>query len=309
MSRKTPIVCWTLVLFLAQPFCNAWAGEPGEDSSKKSVSFLGWAREIPRNLSASRDAPAFNLTVAPRTIRTAAGEFALVTVPLPTLTLRTGFMGLLELEGGDPNDGFDPLFPVARGGLFWRGSFGYYAAASFDALGRRMCDHCALEATLAFRHESEHVTASNEGDVGEDYGDRPIQGDMLTLDLAGRFASGRWSTVVRLQNEFFLPQRSSYSMGPALDVMLRLAAWKRCHFQFSGYSEVLFGTRASGRSYPDAYLLRGLLGVVLPSEVGDFWFFLSGDVGHRKGLNAYQEEATLGFGIRLSLGPWLRAEK
>src|SRR5439155_10422904 len=130
-----------------------------------------------------------------------------------------------------------------------------------------------------------------------------IIGDSVVLDAAGRWASERWVLSGRVQNQFFIPGRSGYSEGPGVDVNVRFKAWKRLHLFASGYAEALFGTQVQGRAYPDAHLVRGLLGVALPSGIGDVQLYLSGDSGHRKGLLVYTEERTLGAGIRLALGP------
>jgi hypothetical protein len=124
----------------------------------------------------------------------------------------------------------------------------------------------------------------------------------VVVDLAGAFWRGRWLLMARVLNDFFLPNRSSYSFGPGLDLHLRFAAWNRLHPFLSGYAEYLFGTERAGLRCPDAFLVRGLLGVAVPGSLGDVMFFVSGDVGHRKGLAATTKEATLGFRVRLALG-------
>lgn len=272
-------------------------------TSRRRVTFLGWAREISRAQSASRDAPAFALGIAPRHHRTAAGELAFLTVRTCPVTLRTGFYGLLDLENEGRTEGFESLFPDATGNLLWRGSYAWYAALSLDSLARRICRRCGLEGAVAFRHESEHYTGSNSGDPGTDYSDRPHIGDLFSLDAAIRWADGDWVLVGRLQNAFFVPDRSGYSFGPAIDLHARFQPWERLHFFFSGYAENLFGAEVEGRTYPDAYLLRGLLGLALPSDLGDVMLYLSADVGHRRGIAIFTEEATVGVGVRLALGP------
>jgi hypothetical protein len=284
------------VLLLGSP---ASAQERDEDD----VTFLGFAREIPRSRSADRDAPAFNLGILPRDVRTAAGELALVRIPAGDLTIRTGFYGLLELESEGETESFGNLFPQATGAFLWRGAYGYYVATSFDAWARAICARCGLEAGLMYRHESEHITASNSGGPGPDYSDRPHVGDAFVLDAALRWAGGDLVLIGRLQHDFYLPDRSGYAQAPAVDLYARYEPWEFLAFFFAGYVEYAFGQEVEGRSYPDAYVARGRLGVALPSDLGDVELFMTGDVGHREGLAAFTEEATLALGARLALGP------
>lgn len=283
----------------------AWLGvaapaEAQDDSGR--VSFLGWAREIPRSHSASRDAPAFNWMLLPRGVRTAAGEFALVTIPTADVTVRTGFYGLIELEASREPESFEEA--IAQGGIeFWRGAYGYHVATSFDSWARGLCARCGIEAALLFRHESQHYTGSNSGGEGKDYSDRPLVGDFVQLDAALRWGVEDWLLVGRVQHAVFIPGRSGYSQGPGIDLYASFEPWERLHFFASGYAEYRFGAEVEGRAYPDAYLVRGFLGMALPSSVGDILVYFSGDVGHRKGLAVYTEERTLGFGIRLALDP------
>jgi hypothetical protein len=294
----------SLILYTLLAPLGSTVGQPaGPDVKTSRVTFLGWAREVSRAWSASRDAPAFNLTAFPRDVRTAAGEFALVTIPTARLTVRMGFNGLIELEREGETRSFDSLFPRGTGPYFWRGAYGYYVAASFGSWARRLCGRCGLEAGLMLRHESEHYTGSNSGGEGLDFSDRPLVGDLLLLDAAARWASEKWVLVGRVQNEFFIPGRSSYSQGPGIDLHVRYKARESLHLFASGFAEVRLGTEFEGRAYPDAYLVRGHLGVALPSRIGDVQVYLSGDVGHRKGLLAFSEERTLGLGFRLALGP------
>ena len=260
---------------------------------------FGFPRAIPFSRSASRDAPAFALAMAPRGMLTAAGEFGFVAYQGHGLTLRPGFYGLLELEGdGDPGFNVWPSQQIH----FWRGAYSFQASLAFDDLGHRLCSRCAFEFTLRARHESEHYTGANSGGSAIDYSDRPIIGDAVVFDVATALWRGHWLLIIRALDDFFLPGRSSYSQGPGLDLHLRYAAWRRIHPFFSGYAEYLFGTERGDRSYPDAYLVRGLLGIALPGALGDLMVFATGDVGHRKGLAAYTKEATLGFGVRLAFG-------
>ncbi len=53
---------------------------------------------------------------------------------------------------------------------------------------------------------------------------------------------------------------------------------------------------------PDAHRLRALLGPALPSALGDIVVYGFADTGHRYGVRGPTSEATLGFGMRLTLG-------
>jgi hypothetical protein len=282
---------------------RAQAQSGAEEGPSRGRAFDGWQfgfpRAIPTSRSASRDAPAFGVMMAPRGMRTAGGEFGFVAYQGHGITLRPGFLGMLELEGNE-QPGFT-LWPRQQI-RFWRGAYAFQSALAFEALAQRLCNRCALEATLRFRHESEHYTGANSGGPGTDYSDRPIFGDAVVVDVASALWRGNWLLITRVLNNSFLPDRSSYSFGPGLDLHLRYAVWNRLHPFLSGYAEYLFGTERAGIGYPDAFLVRGLLGVAIPGSLGDAMIFMSADVGHRKGLAAYTKEATLGCGVRLAFG-------
>lgn len=265
-------------------------------------SWLGPARRIARSWSASRDTPAMNLTIVPRAVRTAGGELALATIPLGAVTLRPGFAGLLELESDGATTGFD-LFPRASGRLLWRGSYAYSLAVALDRLGPRLCAGCAVEVTGALRHESQHYTGSNRGDdLGLDVSAEPVIGDDVLIDVAAARDRGGWRLAARLTAMAYLPERSSYAAGGGLDLHARWTARPRVHPFVSACGEYLIGDDLHGRRFPDAYLLRALIGVALPSALGDTMIYVATDVGHRKGVRGLTEEATLGFGVRLALG-------
>ncbi|HEX5100920.1 MAG TPA: hypothetical protein VFV94_15525 [Polyangiaceae bacterium] len=273
-------------------------------SETPRVELLGYARRIPFAWSASRDAPAFNLMIFPRDSRTAAGEFSLVSFVLHELTLRTAFSGLIELESENQTEdgGRFALGGLAgEGTIYWRGAFGLSLGASFDRWARARCARCAFEITVGYRHESEHYTGSNSGGIASDMRDRPYVGNAFSTDFAFSAYVGRFLFIARVANRFYLPDQSSYSLAPALDLHARYVGFPRLHPFISGYAEYQFGTLLVGRDFPDSYLLRALGGIALPSLLGDLMLFGSGDVGYRKGLNALTKEATLGFGVRLAI--------
>ena len=264
-------------------------------------SWLGPPRRVARSWSASRDTPAMNLLVLPRDVRTAGGELALFTLPRASFTLRTGFAGLIELESDGETRSFD-LFPRASGAILWRGSYAYHVALALDALGARLCDGCALEVTGQLRHESQHYTGSNHGGAGMDVRAEPYVGDDVILDVALARERGEWRVAARASAMVFLPDRSSYAAGAGLDLHARFTGWRRAQPFVSLYGERLAGDDLAGRRFPDAYLVRALAGVALPSALGDTMIYLAADAGHRKGIRGLTEEATLGLGVRLALG-------
>ncbi|MGE0402696.1 MAG: hypothetical protein AB7T06_38690 [Kofleriaceae bacterium] len=288
-----------LLALVALPVPTAHA-ERDASARVTGTEWLGLPRRISRTWSASRDTPSMNLLVLPRDVRTLGGELALFTWRGSSTSVRTGFAGLLELESDGETTGLGNLFPKATGGILWRGSYAYYVALSLDDAGERMCEGCAVELGIQYRHESQHYTGSNHGGLGMDVTDEPFIGDDVIVDGAMSIASGDWLVAGRALAFVFLPGRSSYAGGPAIDVHVR---WRgaRVHPFISGYAEQLFGTELMGRRFDNAYLVRALAGVALPSKLGDVMIYLSADAGHRKGIRGNTEEATLGLGIRLAL--------
>ena len=108
--------------------------------------------------------------------------------------------------------------------------------------------------------------------------------------------------LVERWSPYLLPGRSSYAAGAASISQSAGQRSRRVQPFVSLYGERLFGTELEAREFPDAYLVRMLAGVALPSALGDIMVYVSGDVGHRKGIVGLTEEATLGLGIRLALG-------
>jgi hypothetical protein len=268
------------------------------------VDFLGYARKIPFAWSASPNAPAFGWSFLPRDTRAAAGEFALIRVRFDALTLRAGYMGMLELESELPTENLESFYLgglAGHGAMFWRGHFAFQLALSFDRWARTLCAGCAVEAMLAYHHESEHYTGSNSGGTATGYPARPQVGNSFQPEVAFAARPGQFLLITRLIGSLFVPGQSSYGYGTAFDLHLRYTRFARIHPFVSGYGEVMFGTMIQGHDFPDVYRLRSLLGVALPSALGDLMLFGSGSVGYRTGLNADAREATLGLGVRLAI--------
>ncbi|MFN0249355.1 MAG: hypothetical protein ACKV2T_20890 [Kofleriaceae bacterium] len=134
-----------------------------------------------------------------------------------------------------------------------------------------------------------------------DYTDQPYLGDDVILDAAVATTRGDWYLAARAVAFVYLPGRSSYAGGPGLDLHVR---WRGAHVHpfLSGYAEQLYGTELMSRRFGNAYLVRALAGVALPSKLGDVMVYLSADAGHRKGIVGSTEEATIGLGVRLAFG-------
>jgi len=280
------------------------SGAAAADGERMGLSAIGPARAVSHSISASRDTFVLAYAFAPRGTRTAAGEVALVSYRTPCWTARLGFHGMLELEGDEA--GLYIPFARSPGIHYWRGVQGFSLGASLDAFARaRLPRGSALEGTLTFRHESEHYTGSNDGAGAEDHGLAAHVGDFVMPDVAVRLRLGALELHGRLQAKVFLPERSAYSFGPGADLALRWHLLPRLHLFASAFAEFLWGNggaywECDTCGFPDQYLVRGLAGVVFPSGYGDLWLYGSGDVGHRKGLAAFEEEATLGGGARIS---------
>jgi hypothetical protein len=264
---------------------------PGVARADVDLDFLGPARTISHSSSASRDTAVLGLHVAPHRVLSGGGEVGLASLRAAGVTWRLGFYGMLELESEGETQG-STFVPWPEADIrFWRGHFGYHVAASLDDV-----DGWTLEGVLSLRHESEHYTGSNSGGAGTDYSMVPHVGDFLMLDVAARRPIGSVDAWARLQHRFYLPGRSGWSHAPAVELGARWRVRPRLHPFVSTFAEHAWGTLG----FPDAYLARGLAGVIVPSDRGDIYVYLSADVGHREGLAVFTEERSLGAGVRLA---------
>lgn len=274
---------------------------PGPETKRKRrrvrFGILGRSREITHSLSASRDTGALQMIIAPHPTLTGGGEFSFFSAAFSGLSLRLGFFGLIELE----SKGTLPHVKLIAGDVrFWRGVYGFSFAVSLDELAKRWLGAgSALEFTVSWRHESEHQTGDNNGvSPNEDYSGVPIIGNFVMPDVALRWRRGPISLITRVQWKIFTDERN-YSHAPGVDLTLRwhLSRWAQPFVSFFG--EYVFGKK--DKRVPDHYLARGLLGVILPASFGHLSLFLSADIGHRKGLQVFTREATVGAGIRVAL--------
>jgi hypothetical protein len=315
MSRVPTTLLATSIMAISTA---AWAGDaaarsPLADPSPTSadapvaarphLTWLGYPRRVPRAWSASRDTPAMNMILFPRPADMAGGDFSLFTLQFNRWSLRSGFAGFIELEVDARTSGSNAGgIPWGSGKILWRGSYAYFAAFSLDALARSICQGCAIELALQYRHESQHYTGSNAGNGGEeDATPEPYVGDDLIFDLASLQRTSNWLFAERAIGMWFLPDRSSYSAGVALDLHVRFVRSETIQPFISGYAEHLWGDMLQGRQFPDAYRVRALVGVALLSSLGEIMIYGAGDVGNRYGIRGLTEEATLGLGVRLAL--------
>jgi hypothetical protein len=287
------VAACVLALFgWAPPARSSEADDPGV-----AVWFLGPAREISHSSSASRDTALLRMLLLPRPVLAGGGDIGVFALRTVGVTWRLGFFGMLELESDQETKAFvrTPQEDIR----YWRGLWGYSLSASLDRLAERwLGEGSALEAALSFRHESEHYTGSNDGDAGTDYADVPHIGNFCMPDVAVRWRVGPVDLIARYQHKIFVVD-PYYSHAPGADLVLRWRLWDYIHPFLSIFGEYLFGAdHAVVGRVPDAYLVRGLLGILVPSSWGELQIFLSADLGHRKGLAVFTEEATLGGGLQ-----------
>jgi len=294
-----------------EPEVRATAARDMGGEQAFSFAWLSVPREISRSWSASRDTPVMDLAVLPRPVHRVGGDLALLTLSFRNWTVRSGVAAFLELEFDGETDRFHsgPWPGASSGQMLWRGSYEFFAAVTPRELGTLLCPSCRVELTLGYRHESQHYTGSNHGGEGTDASDQPYVGDGFVFDIAASRRAGAWYLAQRLLATGYLPDVSSYSAGFGADLHARWMPWVHAHPFVSAYGEYRFGDELVGRDYPDAYRVRSLVGLALPSSLGDVMLYLSGDIGHRYGLRILTEEATLGFGIRLALGTTTEARQ
>jgi hypothetical protein len=279
---------------------------PAQHNAEPTASFewLGAPRSVSRAWSASKDTPALELTIAPRPGYKGGGDLALATARQPSFIVRNGFAGFIALEYDGETDRFhDGPWPGARSGrILWRGAYSFFSAVTPRELGPLLCRTCVFEVALSYRHESQHYTGSNAGDNGEDVSAQPYVGDDVVLDVALSHQRGAWYFAERVVGLGFLPDRSSYAAGVGADLHARWRVLPTVHVFASLYGEYLVGDELLGRRYPNSRRASGLFGAALPSELGDILVFLTGDLGNRYGVRILTKEASVGFGVRLTIG-------
>jgi hypothetical protein len=286
-------------------FAAPRAGRAAEAEGPDPITVMpGDARVISHSTSASRDVGALSYQVLPRVALGTGGDFAFLGLHFAGLELRAGMFGLIEVETREPAPA--SFMNVPGGTYLWRGVLGYSLALSMGALGERLLGpRGQIELAASFRHESEHFTGSRSGGAPL-YPEVPNIGDFVMPDLAVRKAIGPVDLELRAQVKAFLPTSKgyAYSVGPGADLVLRWRALDLLHPFFSFFVERLFGRDVgegdARRRIPDDTIVRGLLGVIVPGEAADLMLFAAGSVGNGKGLLAYGDYKTIGWGIRVA---------
>lgn len=263
----------------------------------------GESRVISHAYSASRDTGLLAYQVLPHVVLSCGGDLAVLGFRFSGLDLRAGLFGLIEIETAKP----EPLnFLTVPGGTYlWRGLLGYSLALGLVELGERWLGRRgAVEAAVAFRHESEHYTGSYATNAAR-WALVPNIGDLVLVDVALRKVAGPVDIEARIQNKFFLPSSSrlGYSEGPGADLIFRFRALDWLHPFLSLFAEYLFGTEAdwtgTERTSPDNYTARAHLGVAFPGRTADLQLYLATSIGNGKGLLAFEEAWQIGWGIRI----------
>jgi len=280
--------------YVALIACGAvTTGASAQTAREPGFGFLGPAREISHSSSASRDTALVSAVFTPRLVRAAGGDFAVVSYATDDFTFRLAAFGMLELFGeGRAARGLP--FPAGDIGL-WRGLYGYSIAWSLDTLAHDTCGtRCALEGNVSFRHESEHYTASNDGTTERKYVGYPHIGDFVMPDVAMRLPIGDFDLIVRAQAKVWTSRHreTPYRFGPGGDVVLRWRLLDRLHPFTSTFAEYCLASGA-----PNAYFIRNLTGVLIPSRYGDISLHFVSEIGHGKGFMVLREEASFGFGM------------
>jgi hypothetical protein len=276
--------------------CMLTTHASAQQARDTGFAFLGPAREISHSSSASRDTALVSAVFTPRLVRAAGGDFGILSYATDDFTLRLAAFGMLELFGEGRADHTLP-FPSGDIGL-WRGLFGYSIAWSLDTLAHKSCGaRCALEGTVSFRHESEHYTASNDATTERRYVNYPHIGDFVMPDVALRLPLGNVDLTVRTQAKIWTSrhQQTPYRFGPGGDVIVRWRLWDRVHPFTSTFAEYYFASDA-----PNAYFVRNLTGVLIPSRYGDISVHFVSEVGHGKGFMVLHKEASFGFGMNFA---------
>lgn len=301
MIRGAVRVAAMIAILSAIPFaCDA----AGKEAPDPVTVMPGDARVISHSTSASRDVGTLGYQVLPRVALGTGCDFAFLGFHFAGLELRAGMFGLIEVETRDPAPA--NFMSVPSGTYLWRGVLGYSLALSLGELGERLVGpRGQLELAVSFRHESEHYTGTRSGGAPL-YPEVPNVGDFVMPDFAVRKAIGEVDLELRFQVKAFLPSSPdyAYSAGPGADLVLRWRAHRLLHPFLSLFAERLFGRYVgpvdARRQIPDNTMVRGLLGVIIPGEAADLMLFAAASHGNGKGLLAFGEYDTIGWGIRVA---------
>lgn len=265
--------------------------------------FEGKARALPLGLSATRDAPVFELAYGPR----AYGSLGLAPAIFETGGLRLGFSGVFAWESDDESHLNSLVYrdletlslAVARDDVFANGS--------------------TFELTSLLGHEGAH---QDRDAVIDGYRSTDIPfgagGWYLGLDVGLRLRpTSRFSLVSRLGERVYVnafplwvgqrevSDHATDALGegtihaPFVALEARHRTTRSFHTLVSLWGETFVAHDDSAR---DAVLVRALVGGILPGKTWDFVPFLSGEAGNGKGFFVNRRELRLSLGVRLDLG-------
>lgn len=287
--------------------CAAVVTGVAAPAAAESAWFEPNARAVPLGLSATRDAPVFEIAYGPRAYGSLGIAPAIFTSGKKNDALRLGFSGVFSWESDDESHLGSLLYrdletlslSVARPDAFATGS--------------------TLELTTLVGHEGAHADRDAVID-GYRTTDIPFGagGWFLGLDVALRLRpSQRFSLVSRLGERLYLnafplwvgerevSDHVADALGegtihaPFFALEMRHRTTRSVHAIASVWGEALVAHDDSAR---DAVLVRGLLGAAMPGKTWEFVPFLSGEAGNGKGYFVNRRELRLSLGIRLVLG-------
>lgn len=261
------------------------------------------ARAIPLSLSASRDAPVFEIAYGPRAYGSLGFAPAIVALRRKS-ELRLGFSGVFSWESDSTS---------SLSSLLYRDLETLSLAA---AIPDWLAPDSTFELTSLLGHEGAHqdrdakIDAYRTTDIPFGAG-----GWFVGLDVALRLRpSSRVSFVSRVGERIYLNafplwagerEASNYVadlMGeglihaPFAAIELRYRATRAVQPVLSLHGEAMVAHDDSAR---DAVLGRALLGVGFPGQSLELVPFLAGDAGNGKGFFVNRRELRLSLGVRL----------
>lgn len=268
--------------------------------------FDGAARALPLDLSASRDAPVFEIAYGPR----AYGSFGIAPAILSSGGKESGsclgFSAALTWE----SDGQSTLGPLLTRDLETLS----LASATRDVL----MDGSTFELVTSIGHEGAHQDRAAVID-GYRTTDIPFGagGWFLGVDVALRLRPSRRLTLTsRLGERIFVnafplwvgerevSDHVADALGegtihaPFFALEARHRTSRSWHALASVWGETFVAHDDSAR---DAVLVRALVGAASPVKIGEFVPFLSGEAGNGKGFFVNRRELRLSLGVRLVL--------
>lgn len=259
--------------------------------------FPGAAREIPRTLSASRDAPVLEGSYGPVSRSSVGIEFGTFRLHFDDLAVRVGPHFLVALE--NVHSGSPVGVPLIATQL-WRGVWGATIAFSSSSFAERLFGKGAMfEIGGVFARETANATASfvkahpfNDAPKPRDIPDGG-SGMFLQADFSVKLVPHERVTIIgRLGDRLYVTGPIKHA--PWAEGVITVRVVPLIVPFFSVYAERLLVNNA----YDDGGYVRGLLGVSLPSKYGTLALFGGFDVGNGKGLLINKRGAHVSAGVR-----------